>query len=87
MDYKRLRATIAALVPECFVIRPSKPSMPGEKYSLFLRLDSIQYLMVRSWHMPTGRKQAYVVMNEECPLDMDNLKIIVTALASRNLLV
>lgn len=41
MDYKRLRATIAALVPECFVIRPSKPSMPGEKESLFVRLNSI----------------------------------------------
>lgn len=87
MEYQRLRATIAALVPERFVIRPSEPSMPGEKKSLFLRLDSIQYFMVHSWHMPTGRKGAYVVMNDECLLDMENLKIIVTALASRNLLV
>ena len=35
--YKRLRATIATLVPECFVIRPGKPSVPREKHSLFLQ--------------------------------------------------
>ena len=87
--YTRLRATIAALVPECFVIRPGKPSMPREEESLFPRLNDIQHVTPQGLllAMPMGREQAYAVVNDECLLDMENLKIIVTALAPRHILV